>query len=313
MAWSDILGAIGSAAGGIGGLVGGPIGGAISGVGSLVNLGGQIAANETSSGQSAHAADVTGRATDAALGLAQQQAKEESQTFSKAMGLIPQQTDAYNKAVAALGPAPAAPTFDAGDVETRASQLLPQYMQEADYTMQDMFGKDMGSLMRAGLDDSTYGIQARANLGATSADLHRKLYNQAYTDALSYVTGIYDPSAKAHDQAMSDRAAALKEAMDPYTSAFGDYSALFSKSGSGSDALTAADKLASSLSSQAATGAQSLATGAAASAAKSGVSDILAGLKDIWGNSNSANNSGSDPMNILTNTFPVNTSSVGAR
>jgi hypothetical protein len=304
MGWSDILGAIGTVAGGASGLLGGAGGtlgdiGKIAGlVGGAANLGGQIAASSKSQQLQDTATQGAQRALSSSLSLSQQQAKEESDAFNKAMGLIPQETTAYNKTLATLGPASATPMFDVNTVENRAQQLMPMYMQQADRDMQKAFGDDMGRLMSSGTDTSTYGIQARAAAADTGATLHQNAYNKAYTDALAYATGIYEEQSKGHQQQMTDRATALKEATDPYTTAYGDYAGLFGKGGAASSDLSTAGTLSELLAKYAGVGAQSTATGAAGSALKQAVSDGWSGVKDLFGNP-----FGTTPSNTTTDPY----------
>ena len=58
---------------------------------------------------------------------------------------------------------------------------------------------------------------------------------------------------------MSDRAAALKEATAPYTTAYGDYAGLYGKGGASSSDLTTAGTLSELLAKYAGVGAQSTA------------------------------------------------------
>jgi hypothetical protein len=97
-------------------------------------------------------------------------------------------------------------------------------MFEADQNMTDMFSKDIGSLMRGGIDDSTFGISQRSALAATSADTHRKMYNQAYQDALDYVTKLSSADTASRAQAVSEAKAPYGDAMTVLENIYGHQS-----------------------------------------------------------------------------------------
>jgi hypothetical protein len=299
MGWSDILGTVGSIAGAAGGLLGGAegwlgtVGKIASGVSGAANLGGQIIAANQSQGMQDTATQGVTQALGSSLTQSRQEAKRQKELYDKAMDLIPQQTEAYTKALEALGPASKAPAFDPNAIEARASQLLPEYMSMSDREMERMFGNNMGSLMASGVDDSTGGIQARAALGAKSADVHREAYNRAYSEALGYATSIYNLQDKTHTQQMLDRTAALKEATDPFTTAYGDYAGLLK--GSGAD-FSDVGTLSDLLSKYAGVGTQSAATGTATSNMKQSFGDFLSGMKDIFGGSGGTSGSTALPI-----------------
>ena len=272
MAWSDILGGIGTLAGVVGGAVGGGTGSLFGISDATIGKGLQLAGGALSAASSTagtmQSADMTRSAAQAqesglnlASSLAQQRAAEESQAYKQATSLIPKEQAAYTKEMAALGPYPSAPQFDQNTVITRANQLMPEYMLDADRASTEAFSKDLGGLMRAGIDTSTYGLAARATQAGKATDLHQAAYNKAYDDALSYAQGIYGNTLKGYDATVAARAAALKEATDMYGTGITDWTNIYAHTPT-DQALSQLNSLATDLAKTAATPTTAAAGGA---------------------------------------------------
>ncbi len=194
MAWGSILGTT------IGSVTGGNAAG-LGTLGSMFDLYGTYSAQNSARQDAKDALALQQAIAKSQIGLANQAYADDSAVRNRVLDRSNALAKALGTAYQGMG---SAYTVTPQAVEAEAANRYGLYEQAVNDAFSKAGSQGIADRINSGMDQSTYDIMSRAELGDRAATALTQARQQAYTDALSYMTGLQSADAAGRNQTFNE-------------------------------------------------------------------------------------------------------------